>query len=359
MAFGLLDTQFIDFAETMTESRLKAIKNRLGISMVEFVNRVEGAMSALATKDSVTREFTYDTTDDSFKYRGPTDKIWQRGAEYTVARPQRGMGRRGHMIPIYHYEIALGVTDRYLQEADADQFEDEVRATIQAVARGRIADVWSRFWSADVWPLDDDGIGTTPGFAGSGTGADAFFGTTLDGHMTDEDYTHYFFADSLDATAIQAQLDKMIENMGLWYKGTLDILPTPQMLDIISQWRADDIFVPTGSMLIRPAERETQTLVDASRYAGVYKGKVRVRHAIEQGVEGVNLAVIRPDTKPLAWRYDPIYGREAYLKDRGIYPLTQADILQVYGIGVAERTAAAFLSAGEGQTGYTAPTIIR
>lgn len=357
MAFGLLDTQFIDFAETMTESRLKAIKNRLGISVVEFVERVEGAMAALATRDPVTREYTYDTTDDSFKYRGPTDKIWQRGAEYTVARPQRGMGRRGHMIPLYHYEIALGVTDRYLQEADADQFEDEVRATVQAVSRGRIADVWTRFWSDEVMALDDDGVGTTPGFAGSGVGADAFFGTTLRGTMTDENYTHYFFSEP-DAANMQAALDAMIEQMGLWYTGTLDIVATEQALDMIAQWRADDIFVPTGSMLIRPAERETQTLVDASRYAGVYKGKVRVRHAIE-GVEGNALAIVNPTSTPLAWRYDPIYGREAYLKDRGIYPLTQADILQVYGIGVADRTSAAFLSFGEGMTEYTPPTIIR
>lgn len=357
MAFGLLDTQFIDFAETMTESRLKAIKNRLGISMVEFVNRVEGAMSALSTKDSVTREFTFDTTDDSFKYRGPSDKIWQHGAEYTVARPQRGMGRRGHMIPLYHYEIALGVTDRYLQEANAEQFTDEVRATVQAVARGRQADVWSRFWSSDVWALDDDGVGTSPGFAGSGTGADAFFGTTLRGQMTDASYTHYFYSEP-DAANVQAALDAMIENMGLWYNGTLDIIATEEMLDVIAQWREDDIFVPTGSMLIRPAERETQTLVSADKYAGVYKGKVRVRHAIE-GVEGMNLAVINPTVKPLAWRYDPIYGREAYLKDRGIYPLTQADILQVYGLGVGDRTAASFLYAETGATEYVAPTIVR
>lgn len=357
MAFGLLDTQFIDFAETMSESRLKAIKNRLGISMVEFVQRVEGAMSALATKDPVTTEFTYDTTDDSFKYRGPSDKIWQHGAEYTVARPQRGMGRRGHMIPIYHYEIALGVTDRYLEEADAEQFTDEIRATVQAVDRGRIADVWTRFWSADVFPLDDDGIGTSPGFAGSGTGADAFFGTTLDGQMTDENYTHYFYSEP-DSANVQAALDAMITQMGLWYKGTLDIIPTQEMLDVLAQMRADDVFVPTGSMLIRPAERETQTLVSAERYAGVYKGKVRVRHAIE-GVEGMNLAVVNPTVKPLAWRYDPLYGREAYLKDRGIYPLAQADILQVYGVGVAERTSAAFLFAGTGATAYEAPTIVR
>lgn len=358
MAFGFLDTKFIDFAEGQSETRLKSLKNRLGISYEEFIRRVDGAMSALTAKDSLTAELTFDTTNDSFKGKGPTDKIWHRGAEYTPGRPQRGKGARGHLIPIYHYEIDLGTTDRALKVMSADQFSDELRSTVLAIARGRRADVLERLFSIDEVPLDDDGTPSSPGFAGSGTGQNKFYGTTIKGHMTDADYTHYFAA-TQDATSAKAALDAAIEALGNFGDGIIDILPSQEMLDLIASLRADDEFVPTGSILIRPAVDESVALVGEDKYAGVYKRKIRVRHA-EQQIEGMNAALFRSDSdKPLAWRYDDIFGRHAYVEDRRLMPLTEAAIMQTYGVGVADRTAAALVSLTEAGTEYVPPLIRR
>lgn len=358
MAFGFLDTKFIDFAEGQTETRLKSLKNRLDISYEEFIRRVDGAMSALTVKDSLTAELTYDTTNDSVRGKGPTDKIWHRGAEYTPGRPQRGKGARGHLLPIYHYEIDMGMTDRSMKVIAIDQFEDEIRSMVQAIHRGRRADVLERLFSISEVPLDDDGTPSSPGFAGSGTGQNKFYGTTIKGQMTDADYSHYFVA-TQDAANAKAALDAAVENLQLWGDGYIDILPSQEMLDLIASWRADDEFVPTGSILIRPAVDESVALVGEDKYAGVYKRKIRVRHADTQ-IEGLNAALIRMDgTKPLAWRYDEIFGRHAYVEDRRLMPLTETAVMQVYGVGVSDRTSVALVSLTEDGTTYTPPLIRR
>ena len=65
MAFGYVDSRYIDFAEGQSESRLRNMQNRLGINVLEFVNRVEGAMTAVNSgSDPLISALTYQTNSD-------------------------------------------------------------------------------------------------------------------------------------------------------------------------------------------------------------------------------------------------------------------------------------------------------
>ena len=121
MPFGFADTQFVQYPEGQTEARLRGLQNRLGINYLEFVQRVDSAMAALNASDALINELTYDTTNDRISAGTNSDKVWQRSAEYTPGRPQRGKPGRGHYLPLYHYEIDLGFTDRMLQTMTIEQ----------------------------------------------------------------------------------------------------------------------------------------------------------------------------------------------------------------------------------------------
>lgn len=363
MPFGYGDTQFINFPIGQEDSRVREMQNRLGISVLEFVRRTDAAIAALNDTDSLISMLTYDTTQLSIRQGGTSDKVWQRSAEYTPGRPQRGGPGRSWMLPIHFNEIALGFTERALQHMQVEQFEDELRTTVQAVAKGRRADVLERLFNHEVLPLDDDGTGTTPGFAGSGTGNDAFIGILPSGVATSGSYTHYFQAAD-NGTAIDTAIKLMQTNLELWNSGPFDLLPGPDAFDRITSNIADTTqFVSAGSDLIRRGEAQDVALVDPNRYAGVYNGRIRVLYPDYQ-IAGNGFAIVKTfgagsQQNPLAWRYDPLYGRRAYVEDRALFPLAEAMIMQTYGVGVGNRVAATLCSIGGSAGVYAPPAINR
>lgn len=361
MPFGYGDTQHINFPIGQDDDRIRQMQNRLGINVLEFVRRLDGAVAALNGTDPLISMLSSDTTRLSFIQGPDSDKVWQRSAEYTPARPQRGLGGRSWLIPIHHHEIALGFTERDLEVMQVEAFTDEIRTTVQAVARGRRAEVLERLFSDEELPLDDDGTGATPGFAGSGTGTNAFVGTMPSGQVTDGSYTHYFQADD-DGASIDAAIKLMQANLEKWYSGPFDLLTGPDGFERITANIADATeFVSAGSDLIRRGEAQDVALVDPNRYAGVYNGRIRVMYPDFQ-ISGNGFALVKTfgpgnQQNPLVWRYDPLFGRNAYVEDRALYPLAQASVLQVYGIGVANRTAAALCSIGGTSGVYDPPAI--
>lgn len=358
MPFGLVDTQFINFPVDQTAGRLAGLQNRLNIDWLEFVRRVDGGLAALNSTSPVADLFSFDTTLDVRRAAGQADKVWHRSAEYTPGRPQRGMSERGHYLPLYHYEIDMMFTDRSLQTITIPQFEDELRTTFQAVAKGREADVLERLFDNAEVPLDDDGNGGSPGFAGSGTGNNAFIGNLPNGAYTDASYTHYFNALDTDA-AIHSMILAMRTNMAKWQNGPFDIYGSPAAINRIKAIPGGDAyFVSAGSSLIRPGVLQSEALVDSNLYEGVYAGNIRVRYA-DLSIDGNAFVMFKAGTKPLAWRYDPIWGRSAYADDRRVMPLTETAIMQSYGVGVWDRTGAAVASiAGAGGV-YAKPAIFR
>lgn len=361
MPFGYGDTQFINFPVGQDDDRVRQMQNRLGINVLEFVRRVDGAVAALNQTDPLIAMLTYDTTQLTLRQGGTSDKVWQRSAEYAPSRPQIGLPGRSWMLPIHFNEIALGFTERALQTMQIEQFTDEVRTTVQAVAKGRRADVLDRLFNDEEEPLDDDGGGASPGFAGSGTGANAFVGVLPSGLTTDGSYTHYFQADDT-ANALDTAIKAMQTNLELWASGPFDLISSPDAFErIIANTTDTTQFVSAGSDLIRRGEAQDVAMVDPNRYAGVYNGRIRVMWPDYQ-IAGNGFAVVKTygagnANNPLAWRYDPLFGRNAYVEDRALYPLAEAMILQTYGIGVGNRVGATVCSIG-GTTGVYAPPAI-
>lgn len=354
--FGMIDSSHIDFANGQTESRLRNMTNRLGVSVAEMIARVDGAMSAVnSTSDPLIQALTYKTTEDRVVGGNASDKVFQRAAEYTIPRPQYTEGS-GWLLPLYENAISLGFTKKALDTMTLDTFERELATTVQAVQRGQRADVLEALFTADERPLDNDGTGATPGFIGLGAGSNAYAGAVPPG-KTLGSYSHYY---RYGTSGLEANVKAAFEAFAWFYPGaTFDLIATPTILSTITSFTG---FVSAGSALIRPASGTAEALVDPNRYLGVLFNSIRVWPA-ETQISGDQFAIFHSagnnsNGNPLAWRYSDIWGPDAWVEDRDLYPLSNAVVNQNYGIGVNDRAAAVLFdvdSAGD----YTAPTISR
>lgn len=365
MAFGFLDTQYIDFPEGQTEARLRSMQTRAGLNVRNLVTRLDAALTALNQPDPLISMLSYTTTKDRINAPLTGRKVWQRGAEYTPARPQRGVDGGGHLLPLYWGEMDMAFTERKLHKMLQDEFDDEVRSTVQAIRTGERADALERLFIPDEIPLDDDGNGASPGFAGSGTGTNVFRGELPGGLRTPNGYTHYGYTTE---AGLEAALDQFIAQMSQWHRAPFDLISTPDVVAMIAKIDPGIKFVPAGSALVRPGSDQAEALVDPTVYTGVYDGVLRIRHGDWQITEGSGstnaMAIVKtygPNNaqNPLAYRYDDDYGNAFYVEDRALFPLTQAAILKPYAFGVSARVGAALISVGAGQATYTPPTIYR
>lgn len=355
--FGFLDTQYISFLDSQTEAAIRAT-NAAGVSYEAMFRALNGALSALAgNRDPLIQRFVQDTTQETVTQRLGSRRVWQRGAEYTPGRPQLGQAAESYMLPLWSFEIDLGFTARSLRDITLDTFMSEVRDTVQGIATGYRADVLERLWHVDEFPLDSRALaGYSPGFIGAGE--PLAVGLDIYNNPIPSDYSHYFHGADNEA-AIQTTLNGAVANMERFHRGRLEIIPTEDMAERITAMTAGEMFVPAQQILIRSAVEQPEALVDPNVYMGVYNKKYPVRFP-EVQVQGVNamVAPTAPTQKPLAWRYKESYGRYARLEDRALYPLTEAIIMQDYGLGVLDRFGLALVSAGTG-TDYINPNIVR
>lgn len=354
MAFGYIDSHYINFAEGQTESRLRNGKTRLGIDFSQFIDRVSGALTAVNTsQDSLVTALTYRSNKDRIEGPFGADKIFQRSAEYTINRPQRGAGF-GWLLPLFENSITLGFTKKALEVMSLDTFEGELSTTVQAVQRGQRADVLERLFSIAEMPLDNDGIGASPGFAGSGTGSNTYKGARPPGVTTLTMYQRVAVA------GLEAGIANAMASLNFFYPGqTFELLTTATLIDDVTALTG---FVLAGSPLVRPAQGVAEALVDATRYLGVLNGNILVRQP-EGQLSGDTLAIYRSFgannvLNPLVWRYSDIWGPNAWVEDRVLYPLADAEVHQNFGIGVSNPVGAALISvAGTGT--YTPPAVLR
>lgn len=354
--FGFLDTEYIYFLESQSEAAIRA-ENAAGVSYEAMFRALNGALRALAgNRDPLIQRYALDTTQDTVTMRLGSKRTWRRGAEYTPGRPELGQEAESYMLPLWSFEIDLGFTNRSLRDMSLDLFVSEVRDTVQGIAKGYRADVLERIFHKEEFPLDSRALtGTSPGFIGAGepfaNGMDRF------GVEIPSNYSHYFHGADTSAT-IQASLNAALAAMYRFHAGDLEILPTEDMAARIQTWTADEVFVPTERLLIRSAIDRPEALVSPERYLGVYAGKYPVLKP-EPQVKGIN-AAIQPanGSAPLRWRYKEGYGRNARVEDRSLFPLTEAIVMQDYGVGVADRFGMALVSAGAG-TDYINPEVDR
>lgn len=359
--FGYLDTQYIDFVAQQTEEHLASLQNRLGYNMADFIRTLDNGLAAVNQPDPLITALSYRTTADRISARSTGSRIFGRGAEYTVSRPQRGQRITGHMLPLYHNEMSMATTYRSMMTMDPETFRLEVQSTLLGVRYGQRADVLERLTSPVEMPLDDDGNGATPGFAGSGTGANEFKGRFRNGQPVPPGFTLYGYTKKDD---LKEAIVTFTERLKLFHTGPFDMIGSPEAIDMVASLREDDFFVPTGSSLVRPAEDRAQALVSADRYKGVVNEIVRV-HEGDFQIGGPNLVIFKTfgtndPRNPLAWRYDPLFADgDVYVEDRDIFPLAQAYILQTAGVGVSDRAAAANILISDTATEYEPPVIER
>lgn len=356
MPQGYIDSHNFDWASGQTESKLRNMTNRLGISFTEFIDRVDGAITAVnSPNDPLIESLIFRTSEDRVTGGTSSDKVLERSAEYTIPRPQRGKGS-GWLLPLYENAITLGFTKKALDVMTLDSFERELATTVQAIRRGNRADVLEALTGDDERPLDNDGTGLTPGFIGSGTSTNAYVGPVPPGETLGSYTLYRRFA----TTGLEANVKTAFEAWAWFFPGeTFELVaPSAGLATVV----AFDGFESTGSPLVRPAMGSAEALLDPSIYAGALFGQIAVRKA-ETQMTGTSFTIFRSggsnnSQNPLAWRYSDIWGPNAWVEDRELYPLANAVVNHNYGVGVYNRAGALNISvAGSGD--YTPPTVSR
>ncbi len=355
MAFGIIDTSYIDFPSNIDSTYIKGLTLRSGLQFSDLVGRVDAAMGEInAGLDPVMASLLAPPTTSEVARGGANGRFKAtRKSQYTVARPQT-VERAAHGLAIDEWEIALGFTEDGLQEISLDDFQaqlDAVRLGFEAARRG---ETLGRLFSDAEVSVQAGTVMTSPGFAGSGTGGNVFNTAYPNGNALGAGYTHYFRdTDANRALVIATAVDRL----ALWGPGTFELIGSSAAITAISLL---PLFVAAGSALVRPAPAAAEALVDPLAYAGVYRQNIRVRRPITDFTEDV-FAIYRSGgafspSNPLVWRYDALRGRDAYVRSREMFPLAGAYVMQKFGANVHDRTGAALIKIAASGA-YVAPVI--
>ena len=222
MAFGLIDTSFIDWPANVDATYLRGLQTRSGLRFADLAARLDAGMQQVnAGVDPILSLLLAPPTTAEYAQGGRTSRmVATKRAEYTLARPQH-VERQAHMLPIDEYEIALGFTEDGLMEISLDDFQAQVDAMVAGWDMLHRAEVLSRFFSDAEIPVGKGTTSTSPGFAGSGTGANVFNGLYPDNTALPGGYTHYF----RDTVAnFLAAVKTMRDRIKKWHPGPYDFI---------------------------------------------------------------------------------------------------------------------------------------
>jgi len=355
MAFGIIDTSYIDWPSNVDATYLRGLTTRSGLGFPELAGRLDAGLGAInGGFDPLVASLVYPTTSEFARGARTGGMQVQRKSQYTIARPQQ-VDRLANMLPIDDNEIALGFTEDGLRDISLDDFQVQVDAMVEAWERHHRRESLARLFSDAEVSVAPGTSATSPGFAGSGTGANAFTATYPDGAALPGGYTHYF----RDTVANRAAVILTArDRLRKWAPGPYDLIGSETAIAAIVALGAPN-FVAAGSVLVRPAQGTAEALVDAGQYVGVFGGDIRVHVALNDFTDDVvaiykSYGALNPNNA-LAWRYDALYGRDVYVRSRQLYPLAEAVSMQRFGLGVSNRTAAAMVRFGAAGA-YTAPT---
>jgi hypothetical protein len=356
MAFGLIDTSFIDWPSNVDAAYLRGLQLRSGLSFADFAARLDTAVGLVNNGvDPLSAALLAPPTTTEFSRGGKTSTMKaQKSSEYTLSRPQQ-VERSAHMLAIDELSISLGFTRDGLEEIGIDDFQAQVDALREALERAARADTINRLFSDAEVPVGRGTTATSPGFAGSGTGGNAFAATYPDGTALPGGYTHYY----RDTTGNRAAVVKSARNrLKKWAPGPYDLIGSQTSIDALA---ALGDFIYAGSPLIRQGDAASEALVDPLRFIGVYDKDIRVWTALTDFTEDV-YAIFKSygsfaANNALVWRYDVLRGRNAYVDgSRQLFPLAQSEAKWKYGVNVSNRVGAALITiAASGN--YTPPAL--
>lgn len=355
MPYGFLDTRYIDLPANIDANYLRGLQTARGVSFAEVMQQLDARLAAAEIAvDPLVAELTTPTTQASIDGTTPTAFALEEENEYGLPRPELAEPR-AHMLPIRRYAKSLGWTEDGLEVMTQATLLNQFDSMLATFVRGALVNVLTRLFSDAEVRVDRGVTATSPGFAGSGTGANAFAGSYPDGTALPGGYTHYVRDTAANlGPAVKAGRDKLKR----WSPGPYDLIASQAQVDLIS---ALPDFVPATSPLILRAQGVAAANVPADEFVGVYDDDIRVRLGrLELGTEP-NIAIYKSygdfhPRNPLAWRYDEDFGRGVKLRSRSLYPLDQAVLRQRYGIGVNNRTAAVLIRIGASGP-YVAPVV--
>lgn len=360
MPFGYLDTQYIDFPAGIDVAYLQGLRTRAGVEFPRLVQEIDSRLGALnGGLDPLVAALITPTTEPVADTSAPAQFVVEEAGEYTIARPQLAEGS-AIPLPLRKYDVSLGVTEDGLEMMSLERILLNVDSLLNGYRHlYRVASLTRLFSSAEV-RVDKRSTMTSPGFAGSGTGDNVFIGPYPNGSALPGGYTHYW----RDTTANRAAvLKSMRDDLALWVPGPYDLIGSATMITAITAINPGDPangFVSAGSALVRTGTGDAEALVDPNTYIGVLYGNIRVRQPVLDFTtdHAAMFKTFGPLNvrNPLAWRWDPVKGRAAYVRTRSLYPLADATVLQWLGLGVNNRVAAELLYIAASGA-YAAPTI--
>lgn len=356
MSYGYLDTKYIDLPANIDAAYLRGLTTARGVSFATVLQQLDARLAALnSVVDPLVASLISFTTEADTDGTTPTVFTLEEENEYGLPRPELAEPRR-HMIPLRRYAKSLGFTEDGLEQMTLATLLNQFDSMAETFVRGGRIKVLERLFSDAEVRVDRNTTAVSPGFAGSGTGENAFTGTYPDGTALPGGYTHYYRDEAADlAVVIKAARDRLKK----WYPAPYDLIASQTQIDLIA---ALPDFVRAESDLILRAQGTAAANVSAEQYIGVYDRDIRVMHGLNELGTEPNIAIFKTfgnlnAQNPLVWRYDPDFGRGAVIRSRSLYPLDQAVIRQRFGVGVNNRTAAALISIAASGS-YTAPVIV-
>jgi hypothetical protein len=343
MAFGLIDTSWIDWPSNIDGNYLTSLRTRSGIAFADLARRLDaglGRINAGVTEDLAGLLAPPTTSVTSRGGRsGAMRAEWK--SEYTITRPQY-VETSAWALAINELDVGLGFTEDGLMEIGLDDFQNQVDGLVAGFELAARRATLARLFSNAEVPVATGTAMTSPGFAGSGTGGNAFVGSFPDGTPLPGNYTLYF----RDTTANRGAVTKQARNaLKKWWAAPYDLIGSDAF---VSALVTDPAFVYAGSPLIRPAQGAAEALVDPAMFLGVFDGDTRVHVALNDFTDD-NAAIYKTfgagaANNPLVWRYDPLRGRDAYVRSREMFPLANANAYWKWGANCNNRVGAALVA---------------
>jgi hypothetical protein len=260
------------------------------------------------------------------------------------------------MLALNELSIALGFTEDGLNEISLEGFQEQVDAMVEALQRADRADALGRLFSDAEIPVGKKTAATSPGFAGSGTGGNAFAGVYPDGTTLPGGYTHYY----RDTTANRAAVVKSARNrLKKWASGPFNLIGSQTSIDALVALGAPD-FVTAGSALVRLPDSTAEALVDPLQFVGVFDKDILVWQPLNDFTDDV-YALFKSygafaANNPLIKRYDALRGRDAIVRSRDLFPLAEAEARWKGGWNVNNRVGAALITIAASGS-YTPPVL--
>lgn len=356
MAFGVLDTRYIDLPPNIDVAYVQGLKTAAGVSFQTVLQQIDARLTTFnGGIDPLAAALIYPTDQVTAERMQPIAFEVSASSELSVPRAQFTDGAAS-ALPLRKWDVALQWTEDGLEEMSLNKILLQIDSVILGLKSHSRKEIFRRLFSDAEIRVDRTTTMVNPGFAGSGTGLNAFTTPFPSGAALPGGYTLYH-RDT--AANLGVALKTMRDKLKKWQKGPFDVIAPADQIAAITALTG---FYFTGSPLIRPDQTKPEALVDPELYVGVFDNDIRIRHAIDDFTDP-NIAMFKSSgalnpANPLAWRYDSRAGRgrDAFLRSRSMYPLDQSIVVQRYGIGVANRTAVALLRVGA-SGGYVAPTI--